>query len=62
MQKKTLKISDFFQEPEGKRPHGRTKSKLEDNNIWNFKKQDNMLRTGFISFGIGNDGRVLREQ
>jgi hypothetical protein len=59
--KKKKKNSDFFEEPERKRPHGRTKSRWKDNNIWIFEKQGSMLRTGFISFRVGTGGRVLRK-
>jgi hypothetical protein len=58
--KKKLKIQIFLK-PEGKRPHGRTKSRWRDNIIWILKKQGSMLRTGFISFRVGTGGRALRK-
>jgi hypothetical protein len=50
---------DYLGKPEGKRPLGRPRRRCEDNIKMDLKKQDGVVWTGLIWFGIGSSGGLL---
>jgi hypothetical protein len=49
----------FVAKPEGKRPLGRHKYKLEDVLKWILERDDGLVWTGLIWLRIGTSGRLL---